>query len=192
MPQFRRKRFRGHGVRIGLGLPEQRIEKAAAFRLSGSARRIVTRDHFAASAGPPARPRLEIVEVRPHPRDLRIDLAALGRRRRAEKQELPVLATDRFGVGDGSIDFGALPLGGGLKLGALARPRSIGDSLPQTLAIGALRKRWVPTKSRQPTEGGENGEAACRQSQRPYTRIRRHQAFASNPLRPRKRAARLD
>ena len=105
--------------------------------------RIVARDQFAAPAGAAAGAGLQIVEIGAHAADLRCDLAALGRRRGAEEQELVVLAADRMRIGDGAIDLGALPFGRGLILRALPVARAFGDGLTQPLAIRALRERTI-------------------------------------------------
>src|SRR5208282_4222399 len=73
-------------------------------------------------AGPAACARLQIGKIGLHARDLPVDLAALRRRIRAEKQELAILAAKRARITLSARQFGALTLDRGLRAaGAVAR-----------------------------------------------------------------------
>ena len=85
-------------------------------------------------APPPARA-CEIGETGLHARDLPVEFAALGRRLRAEKQELAIFAAERTGRGLGARQVARAALGRGLRA---ARTVARGDRLLQACALGAF------------------------------------------------------
>src|SRR5208337_4487164 len=113
----RRERV-GTDRRLSRAAAEQGFEDVAWLPRRIDAFGVVARDEV--PAGTPGA-RLQIRQARLHPRNLPLDLAALGRRLGAEEQELLIVATDRMGGGVGAGELRALALGCGLNLPAAAR-----------------------------------------------------------------------
>ena len=146
-------------LRLGRRQPrhpaEQRLEEVGRPRRRIRAFGVIAGDEIAAAA---ARARLQIGEIGLHARNLPVDLAALRRRIRTEKQEFAILAAERTGRGFGARQLRALPLDGGLRA---ARTVARGDRLLQARAVGAvLRQRVTGAESR--NRRRQRGESAGR------------------------------
>ncbi len=115
-------RIQRSGVDVVVGAAAKQSGEQIAGLLRTGALRIVTRDQLVAAA---AYARLQFSQIAPHAADLRVDLAALGRRGGAKEQELPAVTADRMRVSDGSVELLALPRGGGLILSVLSALRRV-------------------------------------------------------------------
>ena len=122
--------------------PEQSLEDITWARgRSTAAFGVVARDQIPCAA-PGAR--LQLGEIGLHPRDLAVEIAALWRRLRAEKQELSIPATEGARIGFGPPEFGSLTVDRRLRA-ARAAPRR--DGLLEPRAFRVLRKRNVSPES---------------------------------------------
>ena len=83
---------------------------------------------------------LQAGEVSAHGGDALLDLPALGRRGRAEEQELAPVAAKLLGIGGRALDLGALALHGrgGARIGRSGRRRR--DLRAQGVAVEALAR----------------------------------------------------
>ena len=127
---------------------------------------------------------MRFVEIGAHASDLRVDLAALGRQP-SEEQELPVVASDRAGVGGRAVELGALMLGGRLDIARpdrRARRRISPGAAARSRRFAAARRR--PRSSRR---GWRKRRRRGRRAGRFYHHALRHRFARASLLSGRRR-----